>query len=224
MIIAPYLGFLIDWISMSDCSYGDMPVIGLINIWFPVERLPPQPPPTTITTTSPALFSSLSFCLWHRSERMGSRHIEYQVADWGCHSGPQWSLVARCACPLVSTAGFVSRVCEGFVGADRRRGGGCRAECCPLTRACHSRCLFLYSSLSVDCWGRCLMTIPSLRWHLSCHMFHLKWIPCNTCLWLTFSNELSRDDTANIGSVCHGDRGPSHMFSSQRSARVDECI
>lgn len=121
MIIAPYLGFLIDWISMSDCSYGDMPVIGLINIWFPVERLPPptQPPPTTITT-SPALFSSLSFCLWHRSERMGSRHIEYQVADWGCHSGPQWSLVARCACPLVSTAGFVSRVCEGLSG---RTGG-----------------------------------------------------------------------------------------------------
>ena len=78
---------------------------------------PPHPPPPT---TSPALFSSLSFCLWHRSERMGSRHIEYQVADWGCHSGPQWSPVARCACPLVSTAGFVSRVCEGLSG---RTGG-----------------------------------------------------------------------------------------------------
>lgn len=25
--------------------------------------------------------------LWH-SERMGNGHIEYQVADWGCHSGP----------------------------------------------------------------------------------------------------------------------------------------
>lgn len=59
---------------------------------------------------------SLFFCLWHQSERMGSRHSEYQAADWGCHSGPQWTLVARCACPLVSAAGFVSWVCKGLSG------------------------------------------------------------------------------------------------------------
>lgn len=47
---------------------------------------------------------------------MGSRRIEYQVADWGCRSGPQWTLLARCACPLVSTARFVSWVCEGLSG------------------------------------------------------------------------------------------------------------
>lgn len=104
-VIAPYLGIVIDWISMSDSSYGDTRVIGLINIWFPVERSPP-----------PSFFCSLSFRLCHQSERMVRRHSEYQVADWGCHCGPWWTLVARCACPLVSAAGFLSWACEGLSG------------------------------------------------------------------------------------------------------------
>lgn len=198
--------------------------LGWLIFDFLLKGCPPNPTPTHHHHHLPcSLF--LSFL-----PSVAPKWEDGKPAHWissGWLGLSQWTPVEP-GCQMCLSIGVNSRIClsglRGFVGADRRRGGGCRAECCPLTRACHSRCLFLYSSLSVDCWGRCLMTIPSLRWHLSCHMFHLKWIPCNTCLWLTFSNELSRDDTANIGSVCHGDRGPSHMFSSQRSARVDECI
>lgn len=149
MVISPYLGFLIDWISMSDCSYGDMPVIGLINIWFPVERLPPL---------------LLSFPLSLASEWENGKSAQWISSGWLGLS--QWTPVDP-GCQMCLSIGVSSRICLlglwGFVGVDRRCGGGCRAECCPLTRACHSYCLFLYSSLSVHCWCWCLMT-TSILW------------------------------------------------------------
>lgn len=35
---------------------------------------------------------------------------------WLIGAVTQWTLAARCACPLVSAAGFVSWVCEGLLG------------------------------------------------------------------------------------------------------------
>lgn len=165
---------------MSDCSHGDVPVIGLINIWFPVERMPPP----------------LSLYQPHHGGRMGSGHCEYQVADWGCHSGPQWTLVARCACPLVSAAGSVSWVCEGFVGADRRRRwGGFRAECCPsLGPATHT----VFFSLH-----HCHRTADDGVWwlDLAYGSFFSSWnkYPHNARLWLTTWDELVCHDITNIG-------------------------
>lgn len=116
--------------------------------------------------------SSFFFYLGHQSERRGSRHGEYQVADWGCHSGPggPWLpdvLVHWCQQQDLSL-GFV-RVCRRGQTVRRRL----LSRVLSLTRACHSYCLFLYSSLSVHCWCWCLMTLPILWGHLSCHILHL---------------------------------------------------
>lgn len=74
------------------------------------------------------------------------------------------------ACQMCLSIGVNSKIhllgLWGFVGVDRR----CRGVCCPLAKACHSYCLFLYPSLSVDCWCWCLMTLPVLWWHISYHV------------------------------------------------------
>lgn len=120
MLISPYLGLLIDWISMSDCSYGEMPVIEQINIWFPVESLPP------------ILFLSLCFLLSLASEWENGKSAQWISSGWLGLS--QWTPVDP-GCQMCLSSGVSSRICLlglwEFVGVDRRCGGGCRAECCP---------------------------------------------------------------------------------------------
>lgn len=155
MVTPLYLGFLIDWMSMSHCSYGEMPVIGLINIWFLVEWLPPP--------HSFALFFLLSLAL----EWENGKSAHWISSGW---LGLSQRTPVDPACQMCLSIGVNSTIrllgLWGFVGVDRRW----RGVCCPLTKACHSFCLFLYSSLSVDCWCWCLMTIPVLWWHISSHV------------------------------------------------------
>lgn len=116
-------------------------------------------------------FCTLSFSLRHPIERI-SWHTEYQVADWASHCRPWQTLVARCACPLVSAAGFVSWVGKGLSGWTD--GEEEIAEwVLSLTRVCHSFCLFLCSSLPGDCWCCCPVSVPILWCHLPCYVLHL---------------------------------------------------
>lgn len=116
MLIAPYLGLLIDWISMSHRGYGDTSVTEQINIWFPVEKLPPL------------LFLLLSLA----SEWENGKSTQWISSGWLGLS--QWTPVDL-GCQMCLSIGVSSRICLlglwEFVGVDRRCGGGCWAECCP---------------------------------------------------------------------------------------------
>lgn len=95
----------------------------------------------------PSLFShSLFFCLWHQRGRVGN---EYQVAHWRCHRWPWLPDVLVRRCQQWDLSRGLVRVCRGGQTVRRRL----QSEVLSLTRACHSYCLFLYSSLSVDCWS-----------------------------------------------------------------------
>lgn len=162
MVISPYLGFLTDWISMSDCSYGDILVIGQINIWFPVERLT-DPPPLSFLLS----LSGIRVREWE----VGTVNIKWLIgAVTVDRSGPWLPDVLVHWCQQQDLSLGFARVCRGGQTVRRRLPSGVLS----LTRACHSCCLFLYPSLSVDCWCWCPMTIPILWQHFSCHMFQLK--------------------------------------------------
>lgn len=151
---------------MSHCSYRQI-FLWLDWLIFDFLLNAPRPPLS--------LFLSLSSLLSPALEWENGKSAHWISSGWLGLS--QWTPVDP-GCQMCLSIGVNSKTCLlglwGFVGVDRRCGGACRAECCPLTKACHSCCLFLYSSLSVDCWCWCLMTIPILWWHISCHMFYLK--------------------------------------------------
>lgn len=111
--------WLIDWISMSHCSYVKICLIGLINIWFPVERLPP----------SSLLLSSFLCLAW---EWENGKSAQWISSGWLGLS--LWTPVDP-GCQMCLSIGVSSRICllglRGFVGVDRRCRRGCRTECCP---------------------------------------------------------------------------------------------
>lgn len=144
--------FLIDWISMSDCSYGDLLVIGRLIFDFLLKSRPLSRP-----------FALLPSISGVREREAGTVNIKWLIGAVTVDPGGLQSpdvLVHWCQQQDLSL-GFV-RVCRHGQTARRRL----PSRVLSLTRACHSCCLFLYSSLSIHCWCWCLMTIPILWGHL----------------------------------------------------------
>lgn len=169
--------------------------------------------------------SFLFFCfsvsrIEEEDHEFGTLSIKWLI---GAVTRHQWTLVARCACPLVSTARFVSWVCEGLSGwtdgveepAEQNAVSSPR----PATHAVFSSIHHCQQTAdSGVCWLHLSYgAIP----HATCLTLH---ISHSACMWLTWLNELLSKDTAKIGSICNREQGWSLMYVSQGSNRVDKGI
>lgn len=161
----PSLFRLFDWLIEYQCQTAVMwryAWLGWLIFDFLLKGWPPL--------LSFALFPSVSG-IRVRGWEVSTVNIKWLIGAVTVDPSGPWLpdvLVHWCQQQDLSL-GF-ARVCRGGQTVQKRL----PSRVLSLTRACHSYCLFLYSSLSVDCWCWCLMTIHILWCHLSWYMFYLK--------------------------------------------------